>query len=260
MQQRKAWRLYREIGGTIAGKQPNAGHLALAELEVEGLLAGVVTQNIDGLHQAAGSRNVLEIHGGGENLRCLQCDSIESIRPQHLEPGPPPTCRQCGRPLKPDYVLFEEPVRCMDAISGLLEGADVLLSIGTSAQVTPACLFPDWVRAAGGHVIEGRDDSDAPLADVPPSEVFAGASFQSGPWGLEARLAHRDRKTDPASGEKEIGSANLLDATLHYRIGESWSLALTATNLLDELYFRSADEKAPLAAGRSIGLRASWRR
>ena len=145
----------------------------------------------------------------------------------------------------PDLITF------VNVPSGTIRGFELQAFFKLSSR---------WTLDAGGHVIEGRDDNDSPLADVPPSEIFTGASFQSGPWGLEARLAHRDRKTDPASGEKEIGSANLLDATLQYRIGDSWSLALTATNLLDELYFRSADEQAPLAAGRSMGLRASWRR
>ena len=73
----KAWKLYRAMGETIEGKEPNAGHRALADLEEAGRLACVITQNIDGLHQAAGSRSVIEIHGDHKHLQCLRKPLLE---------------------------------------------------------------------------------------------------------------------------------------------------------------------------------------
>lgn len=150
----KAWRLFRAIGKTVAGKEPNAAHRALAELERAGRLAGVITQNIDGLHQAAGSRTVLEIHGDGSRLHCIRCGWHEPLLRRHLEPGPFPRCPHCDHALKPTVVLFEEPVRDMGAIDGHLRRSDLLLVIGTSAQVTPSSLFPEEVQSRGGHVLE----------------------------------------------------------------------------------------------------------
>jgi len=150
----KAWRLFRAIGRTVAGKQPNAAHRALAELEKAGRLAALITQNIDGLHQAAGSRTVLEIHGDGNRLHCIRCAWHEPMLQSHLEPGPIPRCNQCDHPLKPSVVLFEEQVRDMDVIDRHLEKSDLLLVVGTSAQVTPSSLFPERIQSKGGHVVE----------------------------------------------------------------------------------------------------------
>jgi NAD-dependent deacetylase len=150
----KAWKLYRAMGETLEGKQPNAGHRALAELEAEGHLTGVVTQNVDGLHQAAGSRTVLEIHGEHTQLHCVGCGRLDPLEPVHLKAGPVPRCPDCDHPLKPNVVLFEEPVRKMGEIYRLLASSDLLLVIGTSAQVVPASMFPAEVRARGGGLIE----------------------------------------------------------------------------------------------------------
>lgn len=150
----KAWRLYRALGTTLAGRKPNAAHGALAALERANLLHGVITQNIDSLHQAAGSRRVFEIHGESGHLRCLGCGRLERVLPSHLEPGPVPRCGPCGWPLKPDIVLFEEDVREMDAIEAILEECDLLLLVGTSAEVSPASLLPGRVLHGGGSLIE----------------------------------------------------------------------------------------------------------
>lgn len=150
----KAWELYRALGRVIAGKEPNPAHRALADLEARGLLAGIITQNIDGLHQAAGSRTVLEIHGEHANLQCLSCGGLEPFRQVHLEPGPAPRCVRCAAAMKPNVVLFDEAVRELDAIERLLAGCDVLLVAGTSAEVYPASALPWSVLRRGGSVIE----------------------------------------------------------------------------------------------------------
>jgi NAD-dependent deacetylase len=150
----KAWRLYRALGETLVGKTFNPAHTALAQLEGRDLLAGVITQNIDGFHQAAGSRTVLEIHGEHRNLECLKCGELEPFAAEHLDPGPVPRCARCDYPLKPNLVLFEEPVRAMVAIEKLLQDCDLLLVIGTSAQVAPAALLPNSVLRRGGRILE----------------------------------------------------------------------------------------------------------
>lgn len=150
----KAWKLFRALGRTVAGKGPNAAHAALADLEAAGCLAGIVTQNIDGLHQAAGSRNVLEIHGDWARLQCLGCGRLEPFVRAHLDDGPVPACGGCGCLLKPNVVLFEEGVRDPDKIQDLVQPCDVLLVIGTSAEVAPASLLPSQVHRSGGTVLE----------------------------------------------------------------------------------------------------------
>jgi NAD-dependent deacetylase len=150
----KSWELFRELGKTLEGKQPNPAHRALAALEQAGRLAGIVTQNVDGLHQAAGSRNVLELHGDQQHLQCIDCGRLTPVTSEQLEPGPVPTCDACRRPLKPNVVLFEELVRHLPAIEDLLAECDVLIVAGTSAEVAPASMLPEQVLYRGGSVLE----------------------------------------------------------------------------------------------------------
>jgi NAD-dependent deacetylase len=150
----KAWRLYRALGAAIVDKQPGAAHLALARLETENHLEAVITQNIDGLHSRAGSRKVLEVHGEHQNLHCLACGFMRPFQRVDLEDGPPPTCSKCGYPLKPNIVLFGEMVREMPEIDETLAQCDLLLVIGTSAQVYPVASFPYLVHRHGGLIYE----------------------------------------------------------------------------------------------------------
>ena len=150
----KAWDLFRAMGKVLVGKRPNAAHRALAELEQQGLLEGVVTQNIDNLHQQAGSRAVFEIHGDHQHLHCLRCGEIVPMIPDHLHTAAIPHCAVCGFPLKPNVVLFGEAVRDLDAIHAAIADCDILLVIGTSAQVYPAAALPALVRQRGGRIME----------------------------------------------------------------------------------------------------------
>jgi NAD-dependent deacetylase len=149
----KAWELYRALEQTIVSKKPGPAHLALAELESRGKLAGVITQNIDCLHTVAGSQNVLEVHGEYQHLHCLTCGDLRPIRPSDREEEIP-TCQKCDFPLKPNVVLFEEWVRKMDKVEELVEDSDLMLVIGTSAQVFPIAELPHRILARGGTVIE----------------------------------------------------------------------------------------------------------
>ena len=187
----KAWQLYRALGNTLLGKKCNPAHRALAELEKRGLLAGVVTQNVDNLHQQAGSSVVLEIHGDHQHLQCLQCGHLESVSDQHYEMEEIPRCPGCTAPLKPNVVLFGEAVRKLDEIETLIGDCEVLLVIGTSAQVYPAAGLPLAVKQRGGAVFEfnhepalGRDrlSGISAISDY----FFCGDAVRTLPMLLEA--------------------------------------------------------------------------
>ncbi len=150
----KAWQLYRELGKTLVGKKPNKGHRALAELEKDGFLTGIITQNVDNLHQTAGSKNVLEIHGDHLHLQCLQCNNLIEVTQEHYNSSDIPLCIGCSYPLKPNVVLFGEAVRSIEKIHKTISSCDLLLVIGTSAQVHPAAALPGQVKQHGGLVYE----------------------------------------------------------------------------------------------------------
>jgi NAD-dependent deacetylase len=150
----KAWELFRALGDSLRGKKPNPAHLALAGMEQRKEIGGILTQNIDGLHQAAGNRSVVELHGNHTALHCLGCGHTEPFEDRFLNPGPVPTCPACGHALKPNVVLFGEPVREPGAAHSLIAGCDTLFMIGTSAEVAPACLYPEAVLGSGGSILE----------------------------------------------------------------------------------------------------------
>ena len=151
----KAWVFYRALAESMGGKKPNSAHLALAELERHRRLRGIITQNIDRLHQVAGSREVLELHGDHAGLRCLACHERTDFDPLFIDKAtPPPRCKHCTTYLKPDVVLFHEPVRAMDQAQAWVETCDLMLVIGTSAQVLPAAGLPARVLAGGGSLLE----------------------------------------------------------------------------------------------------------
>jgi len=167
----KAWRMYRALAASLVGRKPNPGHDALARLEAAGRLQGIVTQNIDGLHQAAGSQTIVELHGEARQLQCLACGRLEATRVAHLTPGPAPHCEDCGAFLKPNVVLFGEAVRDLEVAGDLLRDCDLLLVVGTSAQVVPASQLPARVRAGGGSILE---------FNLQPTELTASGLGRSG--------------------------------------------------------------------------------
>ncbi len=150
----KAWELYRAMGKTILDKKPNPAHNALVSLESATLLNGIVTQNVDNLHQLAGSKNVLEIHGDHQHLQCVQCGNLKPVREEHYQSENIPLCESCGFPLKPNVVLFGEAVRSMDDIHNLVSECDLLMVIGTSAQVYPAAELPLIAKQNGALIYE----------------------------------------------------------------------------------------------------------
>jgi NAD-dependent deacetylase len=144
-----------ELWETLRRARPNPGHVALAELEARGILRCLITQNVDDLHRAAGSRALAEIHGNYPLVRCIECCERlpgESVSLEEL----PPRCASCGGIMKSDTVSFGEPIppdvlqRCF----GESDRSDCMLVVGTSATVYPAAQFPYSVRERGGHLIE----------------------------------------------------------------------------------------------------------
>jgi len=157
----KVWDFYARRIDVLTEAQPNDGHRALAELEDSGRVSAVVTQNIDGLHQRAGSREVVEVHGSIRSASCLDCGNVvplEEVAP--LLPVPP--CPRCGRILKPDVVMFGElldPAVIARAFAFAV-GARLLLVVGSSLEVYPVAGLPHETLAAGGSLaIVNRDET-----------------------------------------------------------------------------------------------------
>ena len=150
----KVWEFYALRFDVLTHAEPNAGHRALAELEHRGLVRAVVTQNIDGLHQRAGSRDVVEVHGSIRTASCLACGAGASLEEvvRALRSNPAPPCPECGEILKPDVVMFGEllPVDAIDRASALAREAGVLLVVGSTLEVYPVAALPEDTLAAGG--------------------------------------------------------------------------------------------------------------
>ena len=151
------WQFYGHRFAALRGKRPNGAHSALVELERRGLLEAVVTQNIDGLHRAAGTRDLIEVHGSIGTSSCLTCGArfeLPDVRSRlEADEDGVPRC-DCGAPLKPDVVLFGEllPEAALTRASELAARADVLLCVGSSLEVYPVAQLPQITLAAGGAV------------------------------------------------------------------------------------------------------------
>ena len=152
------WMVSKERGGIALAARPNPGHLALVALEAAGKLVAIVTQNTDGLHQASGSRRVVEIHGSSRTVQCLDCGLRESraVVQARLAVQMPPLCKSCGGMfLKPTVVLFGEPmpVAVMHEALALAQRADVMLVVGSSLVVHPAADIPLAAVRSGARLI-----------------------------------------------------------------------------------------------------------
>jgi NAD-dependent deacetylase len=180
------WQWYRWRQGIIGRAQPHAGHLALSRLERT--LPGVVliTQNVDGLHQRAGSTNVIELHGNIWRARCLRgCAGVSVTQPTR-EQDPLPVCA-CGALMRPDVVWFGESLDedRMDRAAEAARTCDVFLAIGTSSIVYPAAGLP-LVAASAGALVAEINVEDTPLTSR-AGMVLRGSAAEVLP-ALEARL------------------------------------------------------------------------
>lgn len=133
--------------------EPNDAHLALASMEADGQLNGVITQNVDGLHAVAGSEEVVEIHGTNQRVRCDDCGDQQPAGPVFARAADgelPPRC-SCGGVLRPAVVLFGEslPDRALERAQQLARECDVMLAVGSSLSVRPASLLPRLAVQSG---------------------------------------------------------------------------------------------------------------
>jgi NAD-dependent protein deacetylase/lipoamidase len=142
----KVWDFYARRLEVLTTAEPNDGHRALAQLERLGLVQAVITQNIDGLHQRAGSREVIEVHGSIRTASCLSCGERQAL----VEAMP--RCPNCGEILKPDVVMFGEllPPDAIDRAFELARQASLLLVVGSALEVYPVAGLPEEAVSTGG--------------------------------------------------------------------------------------------------------------
>ncbi len=151
----ESWAVIKEIFYDFFGAaEPNAAHRVLAEMEAASVLREVITQNIDGLHQAAGSRRVWEYHGNSRTLVCLDCRTPRPVAEVSLDVLPP-RCG-CGGLYKPDFIFFGEgiPEPAGSASLRAAQACDVMLVIGSTGEVAPAGMLPVLAKRGGATVIE----------------------------------------------------------------------------------------------------------
>ena len=152
------WRFYGQRFQSLVDKRPNPAHAALATLEERGLIRGVITQNIDRLHSAAGTRRLIEVHGSIDQSVCLQCGgkvSIDRVVKLLAEDDGAPLCEACVAPLKPDVVLFGEllPERALMEAQALAMEAGLMLCVGSSLEVYPVAGLPAMTHGSGGRLV-----------------------------------------------------------------------------------------------------------
>ena len=152
------WRQKCEAHSEFANAKPNRGHEILAELEQHKLLQGVITQNIDGLHQIAGSQNVLEVHGTAREAACMQCGDrmpVEGPVTQFSATGVAPDCKLCGGPLKHATISFGQSLdeRVLNEAAEWMRQADLVLALGSSLVVHPAAGLPQLAVESGARLV-----------------------------------------------------------------------------------------------------------
>ncbi len=152
----ESWKVIKEIFYDFFGKaRPNDAHRVLAEMEEKGLLRNIITQNIDNLHQEAGSREVYEFHGNSRELVCTGCGRRHTVEEIDLDKLPV-SCISCGGLVKPDFIFFGEgipPVAYSKSVEAS-QRADIFLVIGTTGEIMPASQIPIMAKSNGAKIIE----------------------------------------------------------------------------------------------------------
>ena len=154
----KFWTMGRELAETILQAKPNSAHEGLAKLESDKKLIGIITLNIDNLHQTAGSERIVELHGNYLRAHCTQCSKEyvgEEVHQRVVNGEIPPKCDVCQGVLKSEAVLFGEPLpeRAMEEAIALCREADLMLVIGSSLTIYPAAYLPQLAKNAGAKII-----------------------------------------------------------------------------------------------------------
>ncbi|HYX27042.1 MAG TPA: NAD-dependent deacylase [Pyrinomonadaceae bacterium] len=149
------WEWFNYRRNLLASLKPNAAHRTIARWQDDFSDLALVTQNIDGLHQAAGSRDVIELHGNIWRARCSDCEGRYSLNELAIDEGVP-RCFDCGGNLRPDVVLFGEmlPLGAFERAADAAQRCDVCFVVGTSAVVYPAASIPEIARANGAYIVE----------------------------------------------------------------------------------------------------------
>ncbi len=180
----KVWKLYKELGHMLEDAEPNEGHITLATLEKAGYINGVITQNIDALHQKAGSEKVIEYHGGGNRAVCMKCRKQFPLDEKLLEKDPP-ECPDCKVVLKPDIVFYGEPIPRYAALESMamVQDAGFILVVGTASIVYPANQLPLAIKGKGGAIIEFNVER-TPLTEIADVTLY-GSSSETLPRLLE---------------------------------------------------------------------------
>jgi NAD-dependent deacetylase len=181
----RVWLMLKEMFSLIMTAKPNPAHVGLAELERMGLLSSIITQNVDGLHQAAGNRNVIEFHGTHRTLSCLKCSTKIEGSSLTLE-DLPPHCSHCSSLLKPDVVFFGEPIPWEAQIrsSKETESCSAMLVIGTSAVIYPAASIPITAKERGAIIIEINKEP-SPLTNQISNYLISGSAGEIVPAIVE---------------------------------------------------------------------------
>jgi NAD-dependent deacetylase len=150
----RVWKMLIEMDELLVKAEPNAAHLALADLEKRGILKAVITQNVDSLHQKAGNLKTIEFHGNNRTLSCIRCGA-QFPRTSVSFVTLPPSC-SCGGALRPDFVFFGESIHPGVQQEATLEAqqCDLMLIIGTSATVAPASYLPYEAKERGAFILE----------------------------------------------------------------------------------------------------------
>jgi NAD-dependent deacetylase len=185
----KTWELFGSLAPGLESAQPNPAHLAMAELEEMGKLKAVVTQNIDGLHQRAGSREVIEFHGTHDTGHCPQCRRTFVMKELPAWP-PAPRCPDCNTVVKPDVVLFGDqiPDEAMSRAGAAFSRCDAVLAVGTSLQVPPASWLVLEAGRRGIRVIV-VDPQPSSFAEMAATVTIAAAAEEALPR-IVVRLRH----------------------------------------------------------------------
>ncbi len=152
----KSWEMLAEMQELTGNAKPNAAHYALAKLEELGYLKAIITQNVDNLHQEAGNKKVIEFHGNDKHLECLDCGRIYDAGEFRISKKAMPVCKDCQSILKPTVVFFGEAIPHAALMESMMlaQKADVVMVVGTSAQVYPAASIPYNAKEHGASVIE----------------------------------------------------------------------------------------------------------
>lgn len=186
------WEWYRHRREIISSIEPNAGHIALAEMERSIEHVVIVTQNIDNLHRRAGSTRIHELHGNIERNYCIECGEFVTAQ-DVASSSAVPRCRHCGGLIRPDVVWFGEQLP-EAAWTGAIEAvstAEILLSVGTSGVVYPAASIPDIARRAGAYTVEINIEPTELSGSF--NEVIRGTAGEALPMLLQVRT-HSDQE------------------------------------------------------------------